>query len=95
MNARKRALTVAVWLVSLFAAAIWGRAQTQVPPREPRLPPAVLPAPKAPTVFSGADVGFRVESWQGNTPVGALVVRVDGQWVEVQRSLGVKKLTTR
>jgi hypothetical protein len=35
------------------------------------------------SVFSGVDVGFRIEGRKGNTPVGRLVVRIDGQWVAV------------
>jgi hypothetical protein len=42
------------------------------------------PAPTAPgpTVLSSADVGFRVDYFDGRTPVGTLVVRVNGQWLE-------------
>ena len=36
-----------------------------------------------PTLFSGVDVGFRIEGRKGNTPVGRLVVRIDAQWVAV------------
>jgi hypothetical protein len=36
-----------------------------------------------PTLFSGVDVGFRMEGRKGNTPVGRLVVRIDAQWVAV------------
>ena len=38
--------------------------------------------PVTPMVLSGPNVGFRVEATKGNTPVGRLVVRVNGQWVE-------------
>lgn len=37
-----------------------------------------------PMVFSGSDLGFRVERMDGRIPVGRLVVRINGQWVEVQ-----------
>jgi hypothetical protein len=38
-----------------------------------------------PTVLSGADVGFRVEAIDGdNVPVGRIVIRVDGKWVEAR-----------
>ena len=39
--------------------------------------------PGTPTLFSGVDVGFRMEGRKGNTPVGRLVVRIDAQWVAV------------
>lgn len=34
----------------------------------------------APTV----DLGFRIDGRKGNTPVGALVVRINGEWVEAE-----------
>lgn len=34
-----------------------------------------------PRVMTGADVGFRVEGLRGSTPVGTIVVQVNGQWV--------------
>jgi hypothetical protein len=36
-----------------------------------------------PALFSGVDVGFRIEGRKGNTPVGRVVVRIDAQWVAV------------
>ena len=45
------------------------------------------------TVMSGADIGFRVDGRKGDTPVGTLVVRVNGQWVEAQFSGGAKLIT--
>jgi hypothetical protein len=41
---------------------------------------AVKPVP--PKVMTGTDVGFRVEGIRGSTPVGTLVVKVNGEWVE-------------
>jgi hypothetical protein len=35
-----------------------------------------------PILISGSDLGFRVEGYQGGTPVGRVVIRVDGRWVE-------------
>lgn len=40
--------------------------------------------PVTPTVLSGPDFGFRVEGNRGGTPVGALVVKMNGQWVEAE-----------
>ena len=69
----------------ILVAAGWATAQALRPQSQPN-----------PTVLSGGDVGFRIESYDGSTPVGKLVVKIDGQWVEVRLSgLGVKKLTTR
>lgn len=46
-----------------------------------------LYAPRAvpPTVLAGPNVGFRVEAIDGdNTPLGHIVVQVDGKWVEAR-----------
>ena len=43
---------------------------------------AVDPVP--PRVMTGSDLGFRVEGLRGDKPVGTIVVRVDGQWVEAE-----------
>jgi hypothetical protein len=38
-----------------------------------------------PTVIAGENVGFRVEGLRGgSTPVGRIVVKVNGQWVEAE-----------
>ena len=34
------------------------------------------------TVVSGNDIGFRIERTQDGIPVGKVVVRVDGRWVD-------------
>jgi hypothetical protein len=66
----KRALSiVAVWLFSLIAIAAIAQSHLTMPDQEP-------------TVISGKDIGFRVERYDGRRPVGVLVIRVDGQWVE-------------
>lgn len=54
---------------------------------------SVRPVPVEPVVLSGGDLGFRMTARKGDTPVGQLVVRIDGQWREVEYSLGVKLLT--
>ena len=37
--------------------------------------------PVTPTVLTGGDLGFRVEGDRAGTPVGELVVKINGQWV--------------
>jgi len=50
--------------------------------------------PAAPRVYAGADVGFRVESFRGETPVVVPVVKINGEWVEVDLGGGgIRKLT--
>jgi hypothetical protein len=54
---------------------------------------SVTPVPVTPVVLSGSDVGFRMTGHKRGTPVGQLVVRVDGEWKEVEFAYGVKPLT--
>ena len=64
-----------VWVlvvVLIAGAAAWSYAQS------------LQVAPVTPTVVSGADFGFRVEGNRGGTPVGTLVIKMNGQWVEAE-----------
>ena len=67
--------------VFLVVAAAWVSAQVTRPPSETALKPMDLVAPQ---VISGSDLGFRLESKDGNVPVGKLVVRINGVWVDAQ-----------
>jgi hypothetical protein len=49
--------------------------------------------PVLPLVLSGSDIGFRVEGRRGASAVGRFVVRLDGQWVEVEPRFGPKVVT--
>jgi hypothetical protein len=76
-----------LWTLSLFAVSSIVKAQVYEMPRP-------LPAPK---VVSAPDFGFRIEADQGGTPVGRLVVRVDGKWIEARIASvpGAKKISAR
>ena len=76
MSFRTRLAVVVVAV--LIAVGAWASAQVQEQPVDP------------PIVLSGSDVGFRITARQGNTPVGTLVVRVDGKWVAVRLGGAVK-----
>jgi hypothetical protein len=67
-----------VLLLALVASGTWVLAQS------------VQPKPVFPTVISGDDIGFRMESRTGSRPTGRLVVRINGQWVEAEFAAGVK-----
>jgi hypothetical protein len=68
----KTAAAAAFAVLLIVAATVWVTAQAL----------EVKPVPHK--VLTGADVGFRVEGIRGgNTPVGTLVVKVNGEWVEV------------
>jgi hypothetical protein len=67
-----------LWALSLVVvSALSSSAQTQRAER----PGSSLPT-VSPTVVSGSDVGFRIERTQDGIPVGKVVVRVDGRWVD-------------
>lgn len=83
MSPRARVLTLAAaWLVSLVAVAAVAQSASVTPLQKP-------------VVVSGDDVGFRIEGHQGATPVGTLVIRVDGRWVEPKSQPQPVKLGTR
>jgi hypothetical protein len=72
-----RSYVVALVALVLAVLGVWASAQA---PQQ------------APVVISGSDIGFQVGSQRGGIPVGKLVVRVDGKWVEAQFSTGVRRL---
>jgi hypothetical protein len=51
--------------------------------------------PAEPKVISGGDLGFRVEKMDRGMPIGRLVVRVNGQWVEASFAAGISRVGTR
>lgn len=47
---------------------------------------------RQPQLLTGADIGFRVDGVSADgTPIGTLVVRVDGKWVAPQFQSGVRR----
>lgn len=47
-----------------------------------------------PLVLSGSDIGFRVDHQEADgARTGALVVKVDGKWVEARFSVGLRRAT--
>jgi len=86
---KKMLLLAVVWVASMFGAGVWGYAQVQLPQPAPRLPGT------QPTVISGPDLGFRVDGHKGNTPLGRFVVRIDGHWVEIEETAGIRRLSSR
>jgi hypothetical protein len=79
-----RQLIVACFLgIGLVAVGTWVYAQ------------AYGAQPVQPTVISGNDIGFRIEGTRGDTPIGTLVIRVNGEWVEPDFGSGVRRLTAK
>lgn len=73
--------SVLLALCTFGVGATWGSAQATQPPNA------------NPTVLSGDDLGFRIDSHKGGKPVGTLVIRVNGRWVVPEFSAGLKLLT--
>ena len=67
---------LAAWAVSLMIVGALTAAAQQQLPRAPLLT-------VAPQFVSGNDIGFRIERTVEGVPVGKLVIRVDGRWVDV------------
>jgi hypothetical protein len=67
MSIRSAVIVGVLWLGSL-AAVVGAREQAAVP--------------QDTKILSGGDIGFRVDSIQGNVPAGTLVIRWNGKWVE-------------
>ena len=84
MAALTRRWTLAIlWALSLLAVgALSSSAQVgrQLPGGPAGLPFSLLT--ETPIVVSGNDVGFRIERTQDGIPVGTVVIRVDGRWVD-------------
>ena len=79
MPVRARVVLVVIGLASLVGVGVW--AQTQF---------------EQPRVISGSDLGFRVERQGGDgSPIGRLVVRMNGRWVEAGFAGGGVKVGTK
>ena len=72
MTRRSRIVLAVLWIASLVGVRTWAQSEPRVISKsEPR-------------VIAGSDIGFRVERVDARgTPMGSLVVRMDGKWVEV------------
>jgi hypothetical protein len=84
-----------IWVVTLVATGLWAHAQST-----PRVVPAPRPSPNSdneiPTIISGNDIGFRLESWsKDGTPIGRIVVHQEGKWLDVTLSGRVRPLATK
>ena len=82
---RKVSFLALVWLLSMFAVGTWASGQAPVPPGQD----------DPGKIISGNDIGFRVEDVKNNRLVGRFVVRVNGQWREVEEAAITKRLTQR
>jgi len=78
------------WTLSLVAAGALASVLTSAQAQPPRT--LGLPTPEiteGTVILSGNDIGFRVERTRDGVPIGTLVVRIDGRWVEAGSSVRV------
>jgi len=92
---RKWTVVGFIWVLTLVATGLWVHAQGT-----PRVVPSPRPSPnndnEIPTIISGGDIGFRVDSWsKDGTPIGRIVVHQEGKWLEVTLSGRVRPLSTK
>ena len=85
----RRAVMIAGLVGMIVGAGAFAFAQAVQPAQ------VVRPEPVLPVVLSGSEIGFRLVAHAGDKAVGQLVVRVDGRWVDVQFSGGVKLVGTK
>jgi len=90
----------ATWLalglvVGTLGTSTWLHAQSGDPRREPAGQAFREAVPgQGGKVYTGADMGFRVVGVRGDTPVVVPVVKVNGEWVDVDLGGGgIRKLT--
>ena len=82
MKLKVRLVALVVFFVVLIGLAAWSRAQT-----------AVAPNPVPPVVLAGPDIGFRMTGVKRGTPVGQLVVRINGEWEVVEFATSAQPAT--
>ena len=80
MTASSRLIFALLWFASLLVVGVVTAAQTR---REP--------AP----VIAGDNIGFRPDGWNGRARTGTFVVKINGEWVEVQSVMKTVPATTR
>ena len=71
MSIRTAVIVAVLWLVSLISVATAREQPAQGVPLDAK-------------ILSGDDIGFRIDSMQGNVPVGTFVIRLNGKWVETR-----------
>jgi hypothetical protein len=77
-------LLVSVALVGLMVVGVLGHSQTISESR------SQVQQGVAPVVLAGENIGFRMTARRGDKAVGTLVVKLDGEWREVEFAYGTR-----
>ena len=81
MSKRSCVVVLVVSLLAIVSTVLMGQSRT--------------PAVGDPVVLSGDDLGFRIDRHEGGRPIGTLVVRVNGRWVEPKSAMQPMPLGSR
>lgn len=77
----------------VFASSVWAQGQADEARRRAE---QELSRQQGGKVYSGADIGFQAKGYDRDRPVMVPVVKVNGEWVEVQLGVpGIRKLTDK
>jgi hypothetical protein len=82
MLTRRRITLIIAWALSLIIVGAFARAQT----------PAQRGGRADPSIISGSDLGFRIERQRGDHVTGTFVVRINGNWWDVEPTMVLKPL---
>jgi hypothetical protein len=86
-NRKLAVVSFTVLLITIAALAL--AQQTSQKPTAKLLFNTTPGTPPAEKLVSGEDIGFRVSSYKNGVPVGRLVIKVDGKWIEPLESVSV------
>jgi len=82
MKVRTKVAVALLWAGSLAMAGVIAQAQQKTLPTITMQQQKIQAA--APEILAGPEIGFRVDRYRGDTPIGELVVKKDGKWVPVE-----------
>ena len=85
-------LVLVVLVLSLVSVGVWAQTRRETQTRRDPTAPTVVPA-----VLSGENVGVRVTgpSDKSGKVTGTLVVKINGQWVDVTSSMTRVPMTSK
>lgn len=96
MTPKRWRIRLAVWAgLALTGVLVSGALAQSLAEQEARRQLGqALTATQGGRVYTGADIGFRTKGVDRGTPVVVPVVKVNGEWVEVQLGMpGLQRLT--
>jgi hypothetical protein len=93
MNVRNLVTLAVVWVLSLVGVAVWAQGNPQGAPQTQEWLTVQPASPNTP-VITGENIGFRPTMTPGDRPgkvSGTIVVKINGQWLEVVPAMGITR----